>query len=364
MVAQQGSNDRFERIAPRSAMRWGGLIGLSLLLTGVIVFALRSTLYLGLCTGCMRLSGEGTPSALYTALEGGGLGLMVAGLLLIVVIYKAPILYGRLLTVIGRTLRSTITVESEDQAHHLSWVVFGMFGASLFILFALFRWRNFFFGRVEGPGEIIQESGYFLAAGAMMVAAYLLRGTQTRFARIVYALIGLVVLLIFLEEISWGQWLFGFETPAAISSRNQQQEFNFHNFYIVDQVDEVFAPLILVVIGMTLVRIYLEASGELTAFADLVLPDIYMLVPLIFSFVLSAFLASSALRAAIEARGILDLHYPLEQEVQEVFISLSALAYGVGRLRLVSLFNQGNRAAPPPLRNRRFGSSGGSRWGS
>jgi hypothetical protein len=32
-----------------------------------------------------------------------------------------------------------------------------------------------------------------------------------------------------MEEVSWGQWFFGFETPAAIKAINKQGEFNFHN---------------------------------------------------------------------------------------------------------------------------------------
>lgn len=36
------------------------------------------------------------------------------------------------------------------------------------------------------------------------------------------------------EEISWGQRIFGFETPDWISATNKQNEFNFHNIATVD----------------------------------------------------------------------------------------------------------------------------------
>jgi len=42
----------------------------------------------------------------------------------------------------------------------------------------------------------------------------------------------LIVCFIFLgEEISWGQRIFGFETPQLIAAANRQSEFNFHNLY-------------------------------------------------------------------------------------------------------------------------------------
>jgi len=44
-----------------------------------------------------------------------------------------------------------------------------------------------------------------------------------------YGLFGLGMFLIAMEEISWGQWFFGFSTPEEIRTANLQGEFNFHN---------------------------------------------------------------------------------------------------------------------------------------
>ena len=45
-------------------------------------------------------------------------------------------------------------------------------------------------------------------------------------------LLGLAVVsaLLALEEVSWGQHIFGFATPAGIAALNPQHETNFHNF--------------------------------------------------------------------------------------------------------------------------------------
>lgn len=47
--------------------------------------------------------------------------------------------------------------------------------------------------------------------------------------RIFYGVFGVTMLLIGMEEISWGQWFFHFRTPQAISDINTQHEFNLHN---------------------------------------------------------------------------------------------------------------------------------------
>jgi hypothetical protein len=40
-----------------------------------------------------------------------------------------------------------------------------------------------------------------------------------------------VCFISFGEEISWGQRIFGIETPAFIADANRQSELNFHNLY-------------------------------------------------------------------------------------------------------------------------------------
>lgn len=51
---------------------------------------------------------------------------------------------------------------------------------------------------------------------------------QTR-KNIFYLLLSLMFLLGFLEEISWGQRIFGIETPTVIANVNRQEEINIHN---------------------------------------------------------------------------------------------------------------------------------------
>jgi hypothetical protein len=48
-------------------------------------------------------------------------------------------------------------------------------------------------------------------------------------AQAFYGLFALGMLLIGMEEISWGQWFFDFDTPESIRWRNRQGEMNLHN---------------------------------------------------------------------------------------------------------------------------------------
>ena len=47
--------------------------------------------------------------------------------------------------------------------------------------------------------------------------------------RIFYAVFGVGLLFVAMEEISWGQWFFFYDTPDAIKSINRQGEMNIHN---------------------------------------------------------------------------------------------------------------------------------------
>ena len=44
-----------------------------------------------------------------------------------------------------------------------------------------------------------------------------------------YVVFGMGLIFVAMEEISWGQWFFFYETPEAIKSINKQEEMNLHN---------------------------------------------------------------------------------------------------------------------------------------
>ena len=72
-------------------------------------------------------------------------------------------------------------------------------------------------------------SALLLLVGAGLFAWRAVRRRDGPIAMLIAAGLCLVLAVIGLEEISWGQRLFGFATPETLAEVNWQQEFNFHN---------------------------------------------------------------------------------------------------------------------------------------
>ena len=89
------------------------------------------------------------------------------------------------------------------------------------------------------------EDGLFesITAILMIIAALLLipvvlrtrkesiAGGLSNYLQIAYLVLIVSFVLYAMEEISWGQRIFGWETPESISTRNLQNETNIHNFF-------------------------------------------------------------------------------------------------------------------------------------
>lgn len=71
------------------------------------------------------------------------------------------------------------------------------------------------------------QTFFFLAAGLLSGAAALRTGRYRWF----FALLTVACSYVFLEEISWGQRIFGFDTPEYLKARNLQGEANLHNLF-------------------------------------------------------------------------------------------------------------------------------------
>jgi hypothetical protein len=98
--------------------------------------------------------------------------------------------------------------------------------------------------------SLVKEDGLFENAGAILflltsVLFFVLFFRNDKFSkpedrayfstpskRIFFLLLGLLFFVLLGEEISWGQRIFGFETPESIEARNVQDEFNIHNLEI------------------------------------------------------------------------------------------------------------------------------------
>ncbi|MCD4748239.1 MAG: hypothetical protein K8R59_02595 [Thermoanaerobaculales bacterium] len=98
--------------------------------------------------------------------------------------------------------------------------------------------------RLEREDGLIETAGaiFFLAAAVGFFALCLFRLKGGRKAlrgdfrfTLVFGLLAMLMFVCFGEEISWGQRVFGWNTPGLISDLNAQNEVNLHNLHWVHQ---------------------------------------------------------------------------------------------------------------------------------
>ncbi len=127
-------------------------------------------------------------------------------------------------------------------------------------------------GQNEIAIRLVQEDGLYETAGALFS---LLGGLIFLFAywqyplqtdqknrpckHIFYLLFALFLLFLFVEEISWGQRLFGISLPQNIADLNFQGELNFHNNKIFQKSNNALATY-----GVKLLLLYLVLPPVLT----------------------------------------------------------------------------------------------------
>ncbi len=92
-------------------------------------------------------------------------------------------------------------------------------------------------GTEDKPGENMTSVFYF-GAGLLLLwrSITLLRGGRTSLVReILPILVAAFFIFVGGEEISWGQRLFGFQTPESIVDNNVQGEMTLHNLTLFDR---------------------------------------------------------------------------------------------------------------------------------
>jgi hypothetical protein len=83
----------------------------------------------------------------------------------------------------------------------------------------------------DGPIELGTAALYLASAGVIGVLAWQTRRAVPLPYRAVYALLALGAVFVALEEISYGQHLFGWSSPDWFAAHNVKGEINLHNLY-------------------------------------------------------------------------------------------------------------------------------------
>ncbi len=129
-----------------------------------------------------------------------------------------------------------------------------LFSAPIVSLATLYKDPSYLYRFTREDGAIEWATVIALLALSTYLFAKLRRPTPKQLPRILkYSGIGLGVLSLLgvLEEISWGQRLFGFETSPSVDKLNLQHEMNFHNFLPA----QLFNGLIVFALGIGFVFI-------------------------------------------------------------------------------------------------------------
>lgn len=163
----------------------------------------------------------------------------------------------------------------------------------------------------DGLFESLTPVLFLISVG--LLAASVFRKTSNapspqfpKYLRLVYLLLMGIFFLYAMEEISWGQRIFGWETPDFIAAGNVQNETNLHNFFNIYFLSLyrllVFFP------APIFISIWLELRGKMSSFRRLVLP--------------APHLVGSGLLVAFVA-----LVWPQSQELLEEMVSVFVFFY-------------------------------------
>ncbi len=138
------------------------------------------------------------------------------------------------------------------------------------------------------------------------------------------------------EEISWGQRLFGFETPETIALQNTQEEFNLHNLAVIESSKYRLLSVFMLITGVLLPCFALWDKGRqlIQKYNFPVMPIAYMAF-FILSYIFGKYYFAVLLRDTAT-------------EVRELLMAIGMFAFGLhAALRPDDLFRLTKAKAKP-----------------
>ena len=200
-------------------------------------------------------------------------------------------------------------------------------------------WDVGWFAGEDGVSEWWSVGTYLAAAGMAALAAVSLGRMGYRRFEIVYALLAVGFILGALEEISWGQRLFGWGTPEALTRLNEQNETTIHNLSGVDWVFPtlLFWGSVVALIGAGVRAVWHHYRRVTTA--DFLLPSLVLSPALL----MIIFWIGATQPIPGNLPRMLLLHFdlrPVGSEVPEVLAGLCVLLYTHANLRKVLTLRQ------------------------
>ncbi len=223
-----------------------------------------------------------------------------------------------------------LALSADRYDHRFLFAVGGVLGFTVLTYWSLWRyWDLRWFASEDGLTEWWTVATYLASAGmAATTAQYLRRLGHARLGSF-HVVLAVGLLLAALEEISWGQRLFGWSTPAGFAAINEQNETTIHNITDFDRVENTFFLFAAVLgIGGVAVREVLHRKGRVTS-ADFLLPSLVLAPALVMIAVWKA--GGPSFLAFMERFNL----RPIGGEIPEVLSGLCILLFAYANLRRV-----------------------------
>ena len=184
---------------------------------------------------------------------------------------------------------------------------------------------------VFGEGGLVEWSQVVVLVAAIRTSWTIGTSLKTRLPVVwpswIYRGLAFLLGVLLLEELAWGQVIFGWQTPESIRAINAQEETTFHNIgWFQDRLDVVtFLATVVILLVVVLLprlarRLIRNCSGETRTVAMTLLPPAYFW-PLFLFVVVIAY--------CVATRSFPDLIYNRDQEWGELVL------YGSGLLVLL-----------------------------
>jgi len=133
-----------------------------------------------------------------------------------------------------------------------------------------------FFISEDGPIEYATFIVYIVTFIVTLLVANSLRKSKRRLLTISFFIIAVVFILIAIEEISWGQRIFGFET-SGIFSESTQGEMNIHDLKPFEYFEDPAFIVVGIVGGISWIVFLKFSNSKLNSFKTFFVPRWYLM---------------------------------------------------------------------------------------
>jgi hypothetical protein len=205
------------------------------------------------------------------------------------------------------------------------------------------------FVQEDGPVEYATFVAFVVSSGLCLLTGLKALKTRGQLIGCFHFLLSAFLLFLGLEEISYGQRIFGFETPSDLATINTQSELNLHNISSLKLVMQDYGPELIFKYGLfgwaltwllrrfvALWSKFLPTSRQVAVSVELVFPPWYA----------ASYFVPMVVYAYMSAYGVVGSCCSIvwqDQEPAELFLSLGFLVFASAALWRVS-YRNGDRA--------------------